>query len=140
MGKQRQRKWSIYYPKKCVRILAHIDNTQSCKPYFVKLKLLTLPSIYIHDLCIFVFKNSNIFPKTKDIHNVNTRHKNRLHLPPSRIKMLYHSPYYMAVKIFNKLPEQIKEETKFNKFNRKLKEYLTQKCFYSVAEYLEQKT
>ncbi|KAF9814724.1 hypothetical protein SFRURICE_014819 [Spodoptera frugiperda] len=80
---------------------------------------------------------SNIFPKIRDTHNVNTRHKNRLYLPPSRIKMLHHSPYYMAVKIFNKLPEQIKEEPKFNTFNRKLKEYLIQKCFYTVAEYLE---
>ncbi|KAF9809731.1 hypothetical protein SFRURICE_015539, partial [Spodoptera frugiperda] len=28
----------------------------------------------------------NIFPKIRDTHNVNTRHKNRLYLPPSRIK------------------------------------------------------
>ncbi|KAF9822449.1 hypothetical protein SFRURICE_003449 [Spodoptera frugiperda] len=68
-----------------------------------------------------LFKNKNSFTKVEDTHNVNTRHKNRLYLPPSRIKMLNQSPYYMAVKIFNKLPKDLQNETKETIFTRKLK-------------------
>lgn len=123
--------------KKCIRIIAQIDNLDSCRPYFIKYNLLTLPSIYIHDVCIFVFKNLDYFTKVKDTHNVNTRHKDRLYLPPSRIKMLNQSPYYMAVKIYNKLPKEIKKETKLATFDRKLKSYLIKNCFYALEEYFE---
>lgn len=125
--------------KKCVRIIAHINNQDSCRPYFIKYNLLTLPSIYIYDICKFVFKNKNSFTKVEDTHNVNTRHKNRLYLPPSRIKMLNQSPYYMAVKIFNKLPKDLQNETKETIFTRKLKKILIQKCFYSIKEFFEEK-
>lgn len=123
--------------KKCVRILAQIENTQSCKPYFIKFKLLTLPSIYILDICIFVFKNINHFKKISETHNRNTRHKDKLYLPYSRINMLNKSPYYMAIKIFNNLPKDIKSEPKITIFIRKLKSYLVKKCLYSTEEYFE---
>ncbi|KAF9814712.1 hypothetical protein SFRURICE_014807, partial [Spodoptera frugiperda] len=55
--------------KKCVRIIAHINNQDSCRPYFIKYNLLTLPSIYIYDICKFVFKNKNSFTKVEDTHN-----------------------------------------------------------------------
>lgn len=125
--------------KKCIRIIANIDNRHSCRPYFIKLNLLTLPSIYIHDICIFTFKNIKNFTKVKDTHNINTRHKDRLYLPPSRIKMLNTSPYYMSVKIFNKLPYHIKNEPNIKSFSKMLRSYLISKCFYSVNDYLNDK-
>jgi hypothetical protein len=125
--------------KKLIRIIAQIDNTKSCKPFFIKLNLLTLPSIYIYDICIYTFKNISLFTKVKDTHNVNTRHKSRLYLPQSRTKMLNTSPYYMAVKIFNKLPPYISKETNLKIFSNTLKSYLISKCFYSLNEYLTTK-
>lgn len=123
--------------KKLVRILAQIDNTESCKPYFKEFKLLTLPSIYILDICTFVYKNINTFKKIEDSHNINTRNKNKLCLPQSRIKMLNESPYYMAIKLFNKLPIGIKNQEYLLAFQRKLKNYLIQNCYYSIKEYFE---
>lgn len=123
--------------KKCVRILAQIDNTQSCKPYFIKLNILTLPSIYILDICIFVFKNNNTFTTKKEIHSINTRNRDKLHLPLSRIKMLNESPYYMAVKIFNKLPNIIKKEKILILFTKRLRFYLIKKCYYTIAEFMD---
>jgi hypothetical protein len=95
--------------------------------------------IYISDLCIFVHKNSNLFKQFKDTHNINTRHKNKLYLPPSRLKMLNTSPYYMAIKIYNKLPQDIKNIINPCKFQSSLNKYLKQNPFYSVIEYLEHK-
>lgn len=125
--------------KKCIRIIAQIDNTQSCKPYFKKFNLLTLTSIYIHDLCLFVYRNLNSFTKFKDVHSINTRHKEKLCLPSSRIKMLSGSPYYMAIKIYNKLPQHIKNEQNLKTFNKQIKQYLIDKSFYTLYEYLNDK-
>lgn len=122
--------------KKCVRIIAQISNRESCKPFFVKYRLLTLTSIYIYDLCLFVHKNINLFPKKKDIHNKNTRNRENLFIPPSRIKMLHDSPHYMALRVYNKLPQNIKSEQKYKTFNKKLKEFLIDKCYYNLDEYL----
>ncbi|KAJ8704273.1 hypothetical protein PYW08_012997 [Mythimna loreyi] len=99
--------------------------------------MLTLPSIYVLDICVFVFKNIDKFTRVEDTHNVNTRHKKRLCAPFSRTKTLSGSPYYMAVKIYNKLPNTFKTEKSPTLFQKKIKQYLIEKCFYSVKEYLE---
>ncbi|KAG7309606.1 hypothetical protein JYU34_004074 [Plutella xylostella] len=125
--------------KKIIRILAHIKNQESCKPYFIKMKILTLPCLYIYDISIFVFKNKEKFLQTKDTHSINTRNKNKLYLPPSRIKMLNESPHYMAVKIFNNLPTNITSETNIKVFCKSLKHYLLDKCFYSIKEFMNLK-
>jgi hypothetical protein len=51
--------------KKCVRILAHVRIPNSCRPYFIKLKLLTLPCIYILQTALFVHENPYLFKKKK---------------------------------------------------------------------------
>jgi hypothetical protein len=123
--------------KKCLRIIAQIDNTQSCKPYFIKYRLMTLTSIYVHDLCIFVYKNITAFRRIQDTHTLNTRHKERLFLPRSRTKMLNNSPYYMAIKVYNKLPVDIKNCQTFTLFSKRIKQYLINKCLYNINEYFE---
>lgn len=126
--------------KKCIRIIAQIKNTDSCRPFFIKFNLLTLISIYILDICIFVFKNMTLFKKIQETHNVNTRNKHKLSLPYSRIKMLNCSPMYMAVKIFNKIPTDITIEKNINPFKNKLKKYLITNCFYTLEEFFAAKS
>lgn len=126
--------------KKIIRIISHIKNTQSCKPYFKKLHILTLPCIYIYDISTFVFKNKEKFQQFRDTHNINTRNKNKLYLPPSRIKMLNESPYYMAIKIYNNLPIEITSETNSSKFHSRLKTFLLDRCFYSIQDYIRYKS
>lgn len=122
--------------KKCIRILAQIDNTESCRPYFKKFNILTLPSLYLEDICTFVFKHKHIFPRVEQTHNINTRHKKRLYLPLHRLKMLSNSPYHMSIKIYSKLPLHIQEITHEKLFKNELKSYLVQGCFYSIDEFM----
>jgi hypothetical protein len=125
--------------KKCVRILAHIDHMQSCKPYFKKYKLLTLTSIYIQDIALFVHKNIDNFKKIQDTHSRNTRHKNKLYLPPSRLTILNQSPFYMCIKIYNHLPGHLIVENNINQFKKMLNAYLVEKCFYTLNEFISSK-
>lgn len=123
--------------KKLVRILVNIEQTDSCKPHFQKHNILTLPCIYIFETCKFVRKNQEFYTKREDIQTRYTlRHRSRLNVPSSRLKMHSTSPYVMSTKIYNKLPKLIKEEEKINIFLKKLKLFLINKCYYSINEYL----
>jgi hypothetical protein len=125
--------------KKCVRILANIKNIDSCRPYFIEYQILTLTSIYIFEICKFVRKYPQFFPKLVDQpRRYQTRFKNNL-APASRSNLKLHktSPTVMAVSIFNKISDDIKQEETEKQFNRRLKDYLVHKCYYSLKDFFD---
>lgn len=126
--------------KKLIRIIANIDQTDSCKPYFQKYQILPLPCIYILEIFKFVRKYPNFYTKRKDLTaTYQLRHKNKLNLPDSRMSLHANSPYVMSIKIYNKLPEKIKEEADNKKFIKIVKELLMKKAYYTVKEFLSDK-
>lgn len=118
--------------KKCIRILANIHQPQSCRPHFKNLKLLTLPSLYILENAIFVRKNLHLFT-----FNQNARRRHNLELPEPKLEIYKNGPYYRAIKIYNKIPTHIKTVPKDTSFIHTLKSKLIEKCYYSIAEYME---
>lgn len=126
--------------KKLLRIIINIEETESCKPHFQEMKILSLPSLYIFETCKFVRKYPEFYTKREDIQKkITLRHKNRLNLPTSRLKMHSDSAYVMSIKLYNKLPEPIRNIDKYNIFMNKLKTFLIDKSYYSVNEYLNDK-
>lgn len=126
--------------KKLIRILVNIKQTDSCKPHFKEQKILTLPCLYIFEICKFVRKYPEFFTKRGDVQTeIILRHKNRLVIPTSRLKMHSSSAYVMSIKIYNKLPEEIKSINKYNTFINKLKLFLICKSYYNVTEYLNER-
>lgn len=125
--------------KKCIRILSTIPYRSSCKPYFIKLNILTLPSIYILEMATFVRKHPDFFTvKTKYL-KYNLRSKNELALPTTTMEMYYKSPYCTAIKIYNKVPESLKSEPKLHTFIKKLKDCLIKKSYYTLDEFLTER-
>jgi hypothetical protein len=126
--------------KKIIRILVNIGSTDSCKPHFIHLQILTLPCIYIYEICKFVRKYSEFFTKRIENNpNYRLRNKNKLIIPTSRIKLHLSSTQAMAVKIYNNLPEQLRNLEKDIEFLNKLKTTLLQKAYYTIEEYLSDK-
>lgn len=125
--------------KKCVRILANIDQMVSCRPYFVKFKMLTLTSMYILESSKFVKKHFDLYTPKTDIRR-NNRNLNKLKLPFSRMKIVTSSPHHMMIKIYNHLPASIKNLEKITLFTKHLKLFLTSKCFYNLSDYFEENT
>lgn len=74
--------------KKLIRIIANIKQTESCKPHFQQLNILTLPCLYILELCKFVRYHPDFYQKREDIPTkYSLRHKNRLVIPPSKLQI-----------------------------------------------------
>ena len=126
--------------KKCVRSMCNIDNTTSCHPYFQSLNILTLPSIYIYELNVFVKLNPNYYKSAFKSYYRQLRDKKRLEIdiPYGKTALINKSILCMASLIYNKLPDEVKK-LPVHQFKSKLHKFLVNKCYYNVKEYLQDK-
>ena len=58
---------------------------------------------------LFIVDNTHYFQTNSCIHKIDTRHKNKLHVPSVRLSTLERAMTYSVIKIFNKLPLRILE-------------------------------
>jgi hypothetical protein len=124
--------------KKCIRAINNAWFLDSCKPLFIKMKILPLPSIYIRDICLFVKSHSAWFKLYTDESRRPPRaqYLDLLHHPPCRTYIYKQSAYNMSIVIYNSLPGNLKK-LQGHLFKKNLTEWLTEKCFYSLKEYLD---
>lgn len=121
--------------KRIVRIMTGAQYRASCKPIFIKHKLLTFPCVYIYELLQHVQQNKEFYRRDKTIHKHRTRNCDLLIYPTHRLSLYEKSPYYMGIKLYNKLPRNIKD-VPFSLFKNRVRELLLSKAYYSVSEYL----
>lgn len=124
--------------KKCIRILVNIKERDSCRPHFTSLKILTFTSIYILEISKFVKKHKNLFGQERDnCCRAGLRKRNQLVGSFTNLRIVRSGIYHMAIKIYNKIPFEIRNITKVNIFAKKLKEYLLSRCFYNLQEFFD---
>lgn len=126
--------------KKCVRAVCRTPNgnRDSCRPLFSQNNILPLPCMYIKQICIFVRENPAYFQTHGNVFARSTRHKDRLHLPFARVDLHKRNSFCMAITIYNSLPNNIKK-IQNSSFKCKLTEWLQNKSYYSVKEFLVDK-
>lgn len=118
--------------KKAIRTLANLEPTQSCRPAFTSLEILTVVALYILETILYVDKLN--LPRHKDLHDYNTRHGSKFALPAHRTSMWEKKPSYTGCKMRNNLPDHMKNLTG-NKLHQELKKWLIQRPFYSLTEF-----
>lgn len=122
--------------KKCIRAICGKSPYESCKPLFKRLGIMTLPSLYIFELATFVRTNYDLFTEAQAIFPRSTRNSNRLVLELTPRLALYQKQYYaMCIKIFNAIPNDFKT-LPINRFRRVLANWLKQKSFYTIQDFL----
>jgi hypothetical protein len=95
-----------------------------------------MKSQYIFSILLFVIKNRNLFITNCDNHNIQTRQSDNFHLPSSSLTLYQNGAYFNGIKIFNKLPSELKQVMNFTKkFKTALRRYLVTHCFYSIEEF-----
>ena len=121
--------------KKIIRIfITFSDYYAHTNPLFTKLKLLKLCEIYSYFMCILIYKYinsqlpSNIFDAfftlTTSIHDYKTRHHSNLRPALHNTKASSFCIRVQGPKIWNSIPQDIKDCKLLNPFKYKLKNYL----------------
>jgi len=124
--------------KRIIRIMTYSNRRDTCRPLFDQLRILPLPSQYIYSLLLFVATNRKLFLLNSQIHDMNNRHNNNLHLPSTGLTLVQKGVAYSGCKIYNHLPPQIKNiSNNIALFKSKLKKFLLRYAFYSVDEYYQ---
>lgn len=121
--------------KRVLRRIKKLGFMCTCRGSFRELKIMTVYALYIFECIMFVFKNRDHFGDT-GVHSYNTRSNNVLY-PQHRLTLTEKSPYYMCVKLFNKLPLHMKNITSLKALKRILKQVLIETEPYSVNDFLE---
>jgi len=88
---------------------------------------------------MFVVQSKNLFSTSIENHNIDTRQRNNLYLPPANLTIYQKAAYYSGIKIFNNLLLEIKNVTvNQKKFKIALKKCSYTYSFYTMEEYLSQ--
>ena len=123
--------------KRAIRIMLRLVPRSSCREGLEKLVILKIPCIYIYALMLFVVKNLNIYQTNSSVHGTNTRQQNKWHIPSVGLSSLQRVVYYLCVKIFNQLPQNIfKYCNNMHTFKTLLRGCLVNNAFNSSEEFL----
>lgn len=125
------------FQKKAVRTIAGVSKYTTCRNIFKELNLLTVPCIYILEVLLFVKQNVDKFVTNNKYHDYDTRKGADLCVPNHNLSIYENNPTYLGIKLFNKLPDNIKILNNIRKFKNSVKHFLITNCFYSINEYLE---
>ena len=121
--------------KRIIRIIANKGKRESYRNLYKQLQILTLPSQHIFSLLIFVVRRRNLFVANSEIHNINTRFNQNLHLPSTKLTLVQKGLFYSGSKIYNLLPSYIKSvNNDLNNFKSKLKTLLLENSCCSIDE------
>lgn len=122
--------------KAVIRSMVGAHFTDSCKPLFRQFNILPLPCLYILEVCCYIFQHQEQYTKNADMHNYNTRARNNLHVTDRLLTITRSGVNSIGITLFNKSPLIIRESKTLFHFKSNLKEFLLQRLFYSIDEYL----
>jgi hypothetical protein len=116
--------------KKVIRIMSGVGMRASCRGLFRKLNILPVACQYIFSLMLFVVANQNKFQTSLTVHGRNTRNRNQFYLPSSSISCFQKGVFYLGIRIFNSLPENI-SSLRYDRvqFRKELQKYLITHSF-----------
>ena len=125
--------------KKAIRIINGKEWNEdglpiSCRSLFRKFGILTLPSLYIYECVKFILISGNQFDRFSGIHGYNTRNKDNFSLAHHKRTLFETTVYYMGSLFTNKFNNMKDFKGKLNL--KTIKEYLTDRQFYTVDEFL----
>lgn len=120
--------------KMALRVITNKSNRDSCRPIFHELQIMTFPALYIYHCLMYVKSNSECFKNHADLHSHLTRNRDNIILPTHRLHITHKSFIYVALKLYNCMPIEIRNLTS-NKFKIKVKHILMKISPYNLDEF-----
>lgn len=118
--------------KKVIRIIFGARYRDHCRPIFLKMKIMPLPTLYIYHSLIEIYHKKDTFSLNSDLHGHNTRAANCIHT--KRFRLAMSKANSLNLNIYNHLPAQVRDMS-LVKYKLCIKEFLLKHCFYNVEEY-----
>lgn len=122
--------------KRAIRTMLGMNFRQSCRGIFKCNNILTVYALYLYECLMFLYRNQNLFAQNISSTSYNTRRQD-LNYPKHRLSLTEKNPSYMCLRIFNKLPREIKEINSQNKFKKETKKLLINLEPYSLNDYFQ---
>lgn len=121
--------------KRAIRTIVRISQRDTCRPFFKELGILTVPSLYVLVLLTNLKKYIYDYETGDDrLAREKSRRKDLGHRIIPAFEIVRHGPQCQAVKIFNKLPLDLKSILYTSSFKARLKTFLLEKCLYSIDD------
>lgn len=86
---------------------------------------------------MYIKKNLHLYATNSTIHDHKTRSRLCIHLTRMNKAKTQKSLIYLGKKLYNKLPQEIKDINDHHTFSQRLKLYLLMNCYYTIDEYLK---
>jgi hypothetical protein len=93
--------------KRIIRVIFNVNPKMSCRGLFRCFNILPFYSLYMYSLLLLVEKNASKFLINNNIYAVDTRQSN-LYLPSVSLSKCKKGAYFMGIKIFNHLLQDIR--------------------------------
>jgi hypothetical protein len=124
--------------KRIIRTMKNLKRYESCREHFRNLKIMTVVNLYIYECILYVFINKSQLNLGRDVHIHNTRIKNSFIRPDlSNTPLFYNCFLTAAIRVYNKIPNELKEINNVMMFKKLAKRWLTDSVFYSLSEFRE---
>ncbi|KAI5635039.1 reverse transcriptase (RNA-dependent DNA polymerase) domain-containing protein [Phthorimaea operculella] len=118
--------------KRALRILTGIDPKESCRTLFAKHGIMTLHSLYLFETIKYIRQNLQNFSRRTG-GGRNLRSVGKLCTVRRRTELATKNPRVIGPTYYEKLPTDIKNEQNDETFYRRLKNFLLENEYYSVA-------
>lgn len=121
--------------KRVLRNMLGLRFRESCRGKFVENNLLTVSGLYIIECLTFFFKYKHMFDDGTKQRNYYTRTLD-YNFPRHRLNVTEKGAYYQCLKLYNRLPDRIKQIGSFAKYKTQITAMLIGLEPYSVGEYM----
>lgn len=122
--------------KRAIRLIFGLKSRQSCRETFRAYKILTMPCIYICRVLTHIHSHRAALVTHASVHDYNTRNNANFCLQQHSHTYYERSPIYSGIQLYNLLPNNLKDIHMLFKFKNKIRKFLTEHAFYSVAEFV----
>lgn len=120
--------------KRAVRAIYNLSSRHSLREMFKEIDILTLPSLYVFEVIMYVRRNLHNFPTNSDKPKT-TRNTGKLKVTSHRLVKSKNSFLGNCVRFYNKIPKCITDLTD-SRFKSMVKRTLMSKAYYKVNEYI----
>ena len=118
--------------KRALRFMYGIARRESCRPYFLREGIMTLPCIFMAESMCLVFKK---YRSLISVGHYGTRQTGNVPLPIPHSSQVKKSFIYNAKKMYNHLPNSFKDINSLKKFKTEITKFLSGRAYYNVTEY-----